>query len=255
MDPMHPSTVTYLSRPEIAYEYDDYFADSPLFAFDTTLLERWFPQPGRVIDVGCGTGRHVAHLARLGHAVTGVDLSDHMLRVAREKLNGTAWSAALVRADMMEVPQLFRPDTFDVALSMFSTLGLIAGRANRAEFLRGLAYVVKPGGHLAVHVHNRWHDVLTMDGVHALVANLWQTYRGQAEWGDKILWYYRGIRDMYVHVFSRRELNDLLVEAGWDVVDIVSLNGRRSGPLRLPLATSFRANGFIALARRRPSAP
>lgn len=247
---MHPSTVVYLTRPEIADDYDDTFAQSPLFAFDTHLLEQWLGKPGRVLDVGCGTGRHVIHLSRLGHAVVGIDLSEHMLRVAQTKLAEHDVPTRLIRADMLEVPQLFPADTFDYAVSMFSTLGLIAGHANRVEFLRGLTYVVRPGGVLALHAHNRWHDAMTLDGIQALIGNFWQTYRGRAEWGDKILWYYRGIRDMYVHVFSRRELRELLAEAGWEVVELVPLNGRRSGRLRVPVAVDIRANGFIVLARR-----
>jgi hypothetical protein len=103
---------------------------------------------------------------------------------------------------------------------------------------------------LAIHVHNRWHGLTTLDGITFLATNLLQTWRGRAELGDKILWYYRGIRNMYVHVFSQRELRDLLTEAGFEVREIVPLNRRRSSRLRLPLATGLRANGFIALAEK-----
>jgi len=250
MDPMHPSTVRYLTDRDVAEEYDSYFDDSPLFDYDTRLVTQWFAQPGRLLDVGCGTGRHVIAFARCGHRVLGVDLSTHMLNVAREKLLNADANAVLVQADIMELPMLVQPGSFDYALCMFSTLGMVAGHANRLTFLTGVAHALRPGGQLAVHVHNRWHALATPDGVHFLVTNLWQTWRGRAELGDKILWYYRGIRNMYVHVFSRRELRDLLSSAGFVVRQIVPLNRRRSGPLRLPWAAGLRANGFIVLAEK-----
>lgn len=39
----------------------------------------------RILDMGCGTGGHALTLARLGHTVTGVDVSREMLRVATAK--------------------------------------------------------------------------------------------------------------------------------------------------------------------------
>jgi len=39
----------------------------------------------RILDIGCGTGRHSIELAKRGYSVTGVDLSNSMLKRAREK--------------------------------------------------------------------------------------------------------------------------------------------------------------------------
>jgi SAM-dependent methyltransferase len=247
---MHPSTVRYLASPTLAEEYDDYWADNPLFACDTRLLTRWFDRPGRVLDIGCGTARHVIHLTRLGHRAVGVDLSEHMIRVANEKIREARVPASLVRADMVDLPRLFRPASFDYALCMFSTIGLVCGRENRQELAKGIAGLLKPGGRFAIHVHNRWHGLTTVDGFWFLASNAWQTWRGRAEPGDKILWYYRGIRNLYVHIFSRGELVDLLTGAGLVIREIVPLNRRRTGALRIPLAAGLRANGFIALAER-----
>ncbi|WP_198371154.1 class I SAM-dependent methyltransferase [Roseomonas rosulenta] len=57
------------------------------------------PAGGMVLDLGCGPGRPVAaHLAGLGHAVTGVDSSPEMIAMARDALPGQDWIVADMRA-------------------------------------------------------------------------------------------------------------------------------------------------------------
>jgi len=57
---------------------------SPLAAADIAFCERVFPTPGKLVDLGCGTGRLCVHFAGKGYNCVGVDLSDEMLARARE---------------------------------------------------------------------------------------------------------------------------------------------------------------------------
>ena len=63
--------------------YDSYVKE---FSADLTLYGRSATTKDRILEVGCGSGRILKYLLAGGHIVTGVDISDEMLAVARTKL-------------------------------------------------------------------------------------------------------------------------------------------------------------------------
>lgn len=74
--------------------------------------------PGtRVLDVGCGSGRHLAEFHRIGYRATGLDLSPSMIEAARIAIP----ECGLVRGDMRSLP--FRDASFDVVTSYFTSFG------------------------------------------------------------------------------------------------------------------------------------
>jgi SAM-dependent methyltransferase len=98
-------------------------------------------QPGtRLLDVGCGPGRHSHALARLGVDVVGLDISHAFLAAA-----GTGrW----VRADARALP--FPAGSFDVAISLCQGgFGLLGGEDDGLA-LGQIARVVRKGGRVAV---------------------------------------------------------------------------------------------------------
>ena len=102
---------------------------------------------GPVLDIGCGTGRHMAALERDGLLAFGLDLSSHLLREAVIRPAGK-----VVRGDMRQLP--FADASFGSALSMFTTFGYFADAAENRRVLTEAARVVRPGGLLAVDYFN-----------------------------------------------------------------------------------------------------
>jgi SAM-dependent methyltransferase len=97
--------------------------------------------PGmRVLDAGCGPGRHVEALTARGVDVVGVDISAAFLR-----LLPAGWP---VRADVRQLP--VRPGSFDAVISLCQGgFGLLGGVAD--ELVLGeLAAAVRPGGRIGV---------------------------------------------------------------------------------------------------------
>jgi ubiquinone/menaquinone biosynthesis C-methylase UbiE len=127
----------------IADWYDAEFQPAPLQSETWhTLIELLGEGDGTLVDVGCGTGSYAAALADLGWTVTGVDVSEDMLRRAREKGVETAW------ADANALP--FEDGSFDAAVSVFTHTDV----DDFAGVLREVARVVRPGGafvYIGVH--------------------------------------------------------------------------------------------------------
>lgn len=93
----------------------------------------------RVLDVGCGAGRHSRALEAAGARTCGVDLSMTLLRVARGSTG-----AALVRADMRALP--VRPVSMDLVVNLFTSFGYFADDREHAAALAEMGMALRPGG-------------------------------------------------------------------------------------------------------------
>ncbi len=72
-------------------------------------------EPGRVLDLACGTGRHALELSRRGFSVVGVDISEELLEIARNDAAEQSLDATFVQVDLRE---LDFEDEFDLVLSL-----------------------------------------------------------------------------------------------------------------------------------------
>jgi SAM-dependent methyltransferase len=235
----------YVHAPHIADDYDDYFALNSLFEFDEALLKRQFARPGLVADLGCGTGRALVPLVRAGHRGLAVDLSAHMLAIVQEKAAEERLAIDCVRANLVELDAI-ADESVDYAMCMFSTLGMIRGRANRARVLKHARRVLRPGGRFVLHVHNYWYNLRDPEGPLWVLKNLLTAPLSRdIEVGDR--WFpYRGLPSMFLHVFRWRELAADLRGAGFRIVERVRLDAQRRHALPRPwLLPAVRTNGWI----------
>ncbi len=74
-----------------------------------------FDHSVRILDVGCGTGRHAIELARRGYDITGVDLSPSQIRRAREKAGEAGLS---IRFEEMDARNMPFHDEFDLVIML-----------------------------------------------------------------------------------------------------------------------------------------
>ncbi len=78
-------------------------------------------KPGaKVLDLCCGVGRHSIEFARRGFKVTGVDVTPHYLREARQKAKKAKLNIEFIRDDMR---RFHRRNTYDIVINLFGSFG------------------------------------------------------------------------------------------------------------------------------------
>jgi SAM-dependent methyltransferase len=102
-----------------------------------------------VLDYGCGNGYVLAHYARNGATVFGVDLTEAAIDLTRARFDLVGLEGTFVQGDGTSIP--FEDGTFDVACAM----GVLHHIPDPAPVVAELHRVLKPGGKLVVMLYNR----------------------------------------------------------------------------------------------------
>jgi SAM-dependent methyltransferase len=100
----------------------------------------------RVLDVGCGTGRHASLLAEKGHDVSAIDLSPDMIRVAKAKPGDVKYACCSI-AD-------FDQSGFNFAYSLFNVVNCLTSLAGLVAFFDSIAERLADGAMLLVESWN-----------------------------------------------------------------------------------------------------
>lgn len=105
-----------------------------------------------VLDLGCGPGRHSLELARRGCRVTGVDRTHFYLQKARDRAETEHLDIEFIQADMR---QFTRPESFDLAINLFTTFGYFEAAADNLQVLRNVYTSLRPGGILVMELSGK----------------------------------------------------------------------------------------------------
>jgi ubiquinone/menaquinone biosynthesis C-methylase UbiE len=112
-------------------------------------------RPGRVLELGCGTGRITLALAEADITVTGIDLSVPMLRVLRRKAAARLHAGGGFRAPLLAAMDMARPGLegpFSAVICPFSAFTYLLQDGERQAALAFVAGVLAPGGRFAMDV-------------------------------------------------------------------------------------------------------
>jgi SAM-dependent methyltransferase len=121
-------------------------------------------EPGmRVLDVGCGPGRHAYELARRGFVVHGIDISERFVEVA------TANAPDGATFERMDARHLPFDSEFDVVICLCQgAFGLMTANGDDEVVLQGMARALRVGGRLALSAFSsyfavKYHEAATFD--------------------------------------------------------------------------------------------
>jgi SAM-dependent methyltransferase len=124
---------------DAVYSFKDYTSESERVH---TLIEERAPGAASLLDVACGTGKHLEQLRRW-YAVEGLDLDAELIAIARERLAGVP----LHVADMTSFDLARR---FDVVTCLFSAIGYAGSVEKLDAAIAAMAAHLEPGGLLLV---------------------------------------------------------------------------------------------------------
>ncbi len=132
------------------------FTKNTLAEVDFIIEELKLPAGSRILDVGCGTGRHSVELARRGHLMTGVDISSGMLNEARKAAKEADVEIEWIHAD---ATQFESNNTFDAAICLCEgAFGLLGKDGDPFEhglsILRNINKALKPNAKVVFTVVN-----------------------------------------------------------------------------------------------------
>lgn len=241
-------------------EYDTWASREGPILQETSLFDRFLAQRARsssILEVGCGNGRILFDLYRRGYReLTGVDLSEPLLRVARQRAAGLQEGSACTFLKRDAVALGFPSRSFDVVIALQQITSLIQKPEDRERALCSYRDAMKDNGLLIASFlcwRGRWYNPLV-----ALISCPVKLFRGEREvlnyrylpWlkmsGKPNLRYFKE-RQPYLYWFSRKELLGLMERCGFEIIEFTS---SRSLALGVP---QFHYGGMIYVVARKRS--
>lgn len=144
-------TLITRERPEHSTWYVQRFRDMAAAGADLVgearLIDTLAPRGARVLDAGCGSGRHGAYLAQAGHEVVGVDGDPVLIDAAETDHPGPTWLVGdLVELDL---PARGITEGFDAILCAGNVAAFLAPSTRQEVFAR-MAHHLRPDGRVVI---------------------------------------------------------------------------------------------------------
>lgn len=213
----------------VAVEFWNRAIAPALTLMEVDFLEKALaPPPGAsLLDIPCGSGRHSVELARRGYRMTGIDLSDDFLCLARAGAGDAQVQVDFRHGDMRN-PNV-AADAFDGAFCFGNSFPYL-DRPGVTAFFAALSSAIRPGGRLVIDtgcaaesilptlLPQRWHrfdDIIVMSKATYVPSDSRLDIDYTFIQGGKI-----ETRPSSSYVFTVAELTRVLAEAGFEVVSL-----------------------------------
>jgi SAM-dependent methyltransferase len=106
------------------------------------------PANAKMLDVGCGRGRHSIYLNKKGFNLTGIDLSEESIAFDKKFENPT------LSFQVHNMKETFRENYFDYVLNLFTSFGYFDSSEDNSKTIQAHSQALKPGGILVLDYMN-----------------------------------------------------------------------------------------------------
>ena len=211
------------------------FSRTRSFVWDGMKPLAEYAQAGdKVLDLGCGNGRLLQIFEGKNIEYFGIDSSEKLIKIAREKYPGDNFQVA----DALNLPF---PNNFFNKIYCIAVLHHIPSDELRMQFLKEAKRVLRPDGILILSVWNLWQKKTSW---RPLIKNTILKLLGKSKLDLKDIFYpwknsgQKIIVQRYFHLFTKEELRALLEKAGFEVKEIRDWK-KEKGSNHLVLAGRF----------------
>lgn len=182
---------------------------------------------GSVLDLCCGPGRYSIPFAISGFSVTAVDLQQFLLQKAVKSAEKEGLEIEFVHEDMR---RFSRSDSFDLALSMYSSFGYFENRSDDRKVVKNVYSSLKKGGSFILDLRGKEiHAMQYSETVSHELPNgdlVIQRNKVKNDWrvcDSKWIYVKDGISytyDLFLNLYSGDELSNILENSGFSQVEI-----------------------------------
>lgn len=173
----------------------------------------------RVLDVGCGPGRHSLELARRGFDVIGLDVSSEFVDIATQQaIKEHLHDCSFIKVDARNLAdQKSLQNSFDLAICLCQgAFGLMIDDKHDVDVLRGIHSCLKEGGVIVLSAFNayfsvRHHDAAEFDALRGVSHESTEVRNEQGE--PKTV-------DLWTGCYTPRELRMVFDSAGFEILSI-----------------------------------
>jgi SAM-dependent methyltransferase len=166
----------------------------------------------RVLDVGCGPGRHALYLQGEGHDVTGIDISPLAIKVAKAR--------GLKKAFVMPLSGLrFPRNSFDTVLMLGNNFALFGNPGAAKRILKRICTVTSKHARILAETLDPYR---TTNPAHLRYHAL-NRARGRMPGQTRIRVRYGPYRDRWMHLLfvSKNEMEGILKGTGWGITRVL----------------------------------
>ena len=227
-----------MTYEQFAYLYDELMQDAPYdewVRFIERQSERYGIAGRKILDLACGTGELTLKLAQSGYEVTGVDLSEDMLAVAREKAERNKLPLFLAAQDMSQLEGLGQ---FDMVGIFCDSLNYLQNEQEVISTFERVSQHTVQGGLFLIDVHSLYKmEELFAEQTYAFngeeISYIWQCFAGEHPYSveheltffelEKTSGLYRRYDELHFQrTFPIEQYADWLKKTGFEILSVTA---------------------------------